>query len=326
MTFDKVKHVAWMGIKLAVTGATIAALAFAFGVFDPDLQVQESEADIFVLDIADPTPRTKFVEALDVLGHSKPRPFDLNGNTVFFSSKQTEDPPLMVMEDYQRTFRDQGLNKDVYLDINEENQDDIMLAGMTGGMVPMMVTDEYIMLGGMETASEVRSTDDLMKLDKTHDKTKPYEIFKSYKSVEIFKTPHNTLVSASWSDESFNYDKMFIDSESEDRNVNREVPACPGCVRVTAFEDLSENTYRKDVYVGKRSPTDMARFYDQSMRNRGWEPTEATRAFDTIKQYADFQGDDAILRQYARGHEFLTIMTHPDSIQDHSVVHAVKTN
>ena len=326
MTYDNLKSIGWATIKLGFTGATVAALAFAFGVFDSELEVKESQADIFALDIADPTPRTKFVESLDLLGHNKPRPFDLNGNTVFFSSKQSKDDPLRVMQDYQQVFYDQGINPEVYMDINDDNQDNVMLSGMNGGIVPMFVTDEYIMLGGMETAKDVKNTTELRDLNKTLDKEKPYELFKSYKAIEIFKTPHNTLVSASWSDESFDYDKMYMDSEAEDRNVNTEVPACPGCLRVTAFEDLSDNNYRSDVYLGKNSPRKMVRFYDQSMRARGWEPTEASATLEKIKQYADFAGDDSVMRQYARGPEFMTVMAHPSGEDGKSIVHTVQGN
>lgn len=311
--------------KCAGAGGLIFAIAFGFGVFDPDLEVQSSDADILALDFAKRTPVEKFEGALDDLGHRDPRPFNMNGNVVFFSSLETEEEPLAVMERYQRQFYESGLNSEPFYEVNDKNSEKIILEGHQGGIVPMHIDPNHIILGGMEMAEKVVDHDDLEQAFKKHNLEEPWKLYKGYRNIEITKTERNTLVTASWSHNDFDYEKMMLGNEAEDQNASADIPGCIGCVRVNSFEDLDgDSAYRNDVYLGRSSPRDMSLFYDRALARRGWEPTEATGAFDKVRQYADFQGQDSIMRRYARGNEFITVIAYPDKRDDISVVHAVK--
>lgn len=322
---SKIGNAIWTTAKLAVTGATIAAIAIGFGIFDSNLEVQDSEADIVSFDFAEREPVQKFEDSLDDLGHPDPRPFNLNGNTVYFSSIETTEEPKQVMERYLREFYEEGLNSRPEYAPNAETGDAVILDGQAGGIVPMFVSNDQVILGGMELAKDWETADDLRAIFRDHDKDAPWKLWKGYRNIEISRTDRKTLVSASWSRNDFDYEKMMMGNESEDQNVSTEVPGCIGCVRVNSFEDLSASSnYRNDIYMGASPPEELSRFYDQALSSRGWEPTEATIAFDRVRQYADFKGEDAIMRRYARGLERMTVMSYRDQVDDASVVHTIR--
>lgn len=313
----------WTVGKLGVTGAVIAGIAFAFGVINPNLTVSESDADILSFGRREVTPTEKFTSSMDDLGHSKPQTFNLNGNVVYFSTRLHEESPMEVMEQYQRKFVEKGLSPRPF-DPIEDDVDLAMLTAMNGGIVPIFATEDKVFMGGMIPKIPTKTADELAGLNEKFKGIPPWEMFKGFHNVEITKSGSGTVATSSWSDENFDYNKMLPGNRAMDQNVDPEIPSCPGCMRLSSFEDLDkEQTFRNNVYEATQSVDSLARFYDQSLTARGWEMTESSRVMEKMREFADFKGKDGIQRQYQKNGQIVTILTHPSGDGVTATAHTV---
>lgn len=312
--------------KMTVAGAIVATIAFGFGVFDETASVPASNADIFAMDFADRTSTEKFVASLEELGHNRPEVYNLNGNTVFFSSAFHEQEPRAVMEKYQREFHEQGLNPELFLEVNDANSDRMMKTALSGGVVPMMISEDNILLGGVVSVGDTRTEEDLVRNFEANKGKAPWKLFDAHRYVEINRDGGRTLVTSSWSDKGFDYEKMIPGSRAAGANTDPDVPACPGCVRLTSFSDEGEGHYRNNVYFGVSDVRSQADFYDQAMRARGWEQTETSRVMGTMSQYVEFDGQDGIMREYIRDGEMMQVMALPDPNGEGAITHTVITD
>ncbi|MEZ4460812.1 MAG: hypothetical protein R3E66_13990 [bacterium] len=312
--------------KLALSGATVAAIAFAFGVFDHTGEVATSDADILALNFGDRTSTEKFVAGLKELGHDAPQVYNLNGNQVFFSSAIQDGEPLEVMERYQREFYEQGLNPAIYTDINDDNADEMFKTSVSGGVVPLVVSPDNILLGGMESTGPTKTYDDLMKNFEKNKGKAPWKLFDAHRYIEINRDGEKTLVTSSWSDKGFDYAKMIPGAKITDTNTDVEVPSCPGCLRLTNFSDQGgKSTYRNNVFWGTADVAQQAKFYDQAMLARGWEPTESTQIMDKLNGLVEFEGQDGVMREYVRNGEHMQVLALPDP-QGGTMTHTVVTD
>lgn len=307
------QHLLKTTFKLLLTGAMIAAIAFSFGVFTTDAEVKRSEADILALDFAPAQPHEKLSSSLDKLGHPEPWPLEINGNTVYFSSKVHRDEPKRVMSDYLRTFYDQGVNRQDYSTEYGEDVKTIGLDAFTGGVVPILVDDDNIVLGGMSVGGQADTSDDLRAIWDAHDPEHFEEMFSGFRHIQIDRDGPETLVSSVWSDEEFDYKKMNFGGREGDANASAEFPSCPGCIRLNSFESLdSDRPYESASFLGAgRSLLEAQDFYDRALRKRGWEPTEASSTMEKVRQHVNFQGKhEARMLQYAREGKFMTVIVH----------------
>jgi hypothetical protein len=160
--------------RLALTLGTIGAIGWGFVALNPPdsngdatIGVQESSADIFSMSFAERTSTQKFQAALDDLGHEKPRVYDYNGNTVMFSTNLKRGTIDQVFRDYMQEFADQGLNPFVFQhNVDPQNKKDVraMLdASVSGGVIPWVVRDDYMALGGAVLDAKIRDQEDLHK-------------------------------------------------------------------------------------------------------------------------------------------------------------------
>lgn len=151
--------------RIALTGATICGIGFAFVALNPSekdgapsLEVKESNADIFAMSFAERTSTQKFQAALENLGHETPRVYDLNGNTVMFSVNQKRGSIDDIVGEYMRAFAEEGVNPEI-IDPQTENgtaaHKRAIEAGVNGGVLPWVVNDDYMSMGGavMDVAS-----------------------------------------------------------------------------------------------------------------------------------------------------------------------------
>lgn len=310
--------------KIASAGATVAAIAFALGVFDETARVPTSEADILALNFAERTSTEKFVAGLKELGHNRPEVYSLNGNTVYFSSAMYNQEPLEVMEMYEREFYEQGLNPRIYRGITDENADEMFKTALSGGVVPMMISPDNILLGGVESTGPTKTEEDLMNNFKRNTGKAPWRLFDAHRYIEINRDGEKTLVTSSWSDKGFDYEKMIPGARVSDANTDVEVPACPGCVRLTNFENRSSGSaYRNNVFWGESDTRQQVQFYDRALLARGWEPTESARVMDQLADLVQFQGQDGIMREYVRNGEHMQVLALPDTEGVGSVTHTV---
>lgn len=313
--------------KITFTGATVAAIAFGFGVFDQGIEVPESQADILSMDFADRTSTEKFVAGLQDLGHNAPEVYNLNGNTVFFSSAIHKEEPLVVMEKYEREFYEQGLNPEIFSGVTDENADRMFKTSLSGGVVPMVISPDSILLGGVESTGPTKTEEDLVNNFNNNKGKAPWKLFDAHKYVEINRDGENTLVTSSWSDKGFDYEKMIPGAKVADVNTDAEVPACPGCVRLTNFEDLGgEKAYRNNVFVGSADASQQVQFYDRALVGRGWEETESSVVMEKLRGLVEFQGQEAQMREYSRNGQFMQVIALPDSESNQTITHTVMSD
>lgn len=143
--------------KLGITAAAVVGIGWGFIALNPPddkgtptIGVQETNADIFTTTFAEPTNTQKFTEALDRLGHEKPRTYDYNGNTVFFSTNFVRKAPPEVLREYQLEFVNQGVNPEVFsLDnLTSERRARMEDASLEGGIIPWEVSNGHFTMGG----------------------------------------------------------------------------------------------------------------------------------------------------------------------------------
>lgn len=314
--------------KLALAGATICAIGWAVAVFEPDFSVQESQADILDMSFIRLSNSAKFARGLDNLGHDEPQSFSINGNVVHFSVNYSRKHPRELMKDYQEEFVRQGLNDKVWTDETARGTgNQMLLDGMTGGLVPTARRPgmDYVAMGGVIPANDATDEEGLLELGGSDDPDHR-KVFKGHHFVEMFwdREKLRSTVTASWSDENFDYLKMIGAKPAEgDADVDVEVPACPSCSRISRIRDLDPNrSYSSNVYAGTKSQVELMSFYRKAMIGRGWVETGSSTTFNAMRPYIEFQGDEASFLQFAKGNRFLTVVGYPRK-DGKTVVHTV---
>ncbi|MFU8805522.1 MAG: hypothetical protein ACNA8W_17045, partial [Bradymonadaceae bacterium] len=298
--------------KLVFCGAGIAAIGWGVGVFGPTGQVAESHADITWLSPAPRTSTAAFQKGLQRLGHKAPQVFDLNGNTIQFSVAYSDRSPQDVMRDYQEEFVRQGINSRVFLDVVGD-QDEMMTTVLGGGIIPLSISKEAIVMGGMVTQNREKTKGELKALLEAEDD--PHNVFRGHRHIEISRQENEarTTIVSTWSDEDFDYGKMVPGKATSPSGADPVVPACLGCTRLSRFEDLDRSkTHVSSVFAGSMGVDETRRFYDQAMRSRGWEPTDTHHAMATVTEHVEGPPAHGQMLQYVRDGQFLTIVVLPD--------------
>ncbi|MFP4598977.1 MAG: hypothetical protein ACLFVJ_12040 [Persicimonas sp.] len=315
--------------KMVGTAALIAAIAWTVGVIQPDGSIGESQADILDVSFLKLSNSAKVAHALQQLGHDEPQSLNINGNVVHFSVNHEKKRPDQLMREYQEEFVRQGLNTRVWDNHNTRgNTDEMILEGMTGGVIPIESTPEHVALGGVVTANDAEDDEQLLEMAK--DSTPANEVFKGHQFIEMYwdRSKRASTVTATWSDEKFDYGKMLAgaDSQQKDIDVDPLVPACPGCTRLSRVRDLDPSReYSSNSYASTRAQREMVGFYRDAMTKRGWEETDSSLVLDTIRPNVRHVGDEATLMQFSKGARFLTVMAYPDK-DGRTTVHTVMSD
>ena len=307
----KILPIVWKFLKITIAGAIVFSIAFAFGVFDEQIEVPEIKADIF--DFGKQTNTAKFVNSLKSLGHESPRPFDLNGNVVYFSNKRYLDDPRMIMTRYQDEFKAEGINSKRWMHTND-NSGEFLKASMSGEIVPLSIEDDYVSMGGMLTRGDIEKDEDFNKIIETAVKG-PAALFRGHRFIEIKKNSNGqgSEAIAMFSGEDFDFKKMKPGYDGPGAEPDVEFPSCPGCTRLTRFADLrSDSPYRINSFQTRRSMDGTSKFYIDSMARRGWTMTETTSMFRKLKKHVGFEGDDAQQLQFSKNGEFMTVLLYPN--------------
>ncbi|MFU8802222.1 MAG: hypothetical protein ACNA8W_00295 [Bradymonadaceae bacterium] len=311
--------------KVIVAGATIFAIAFALGVVDNRGEVPEVEADIFDLFGGGPRNKTQaFGKALENKGHDKPQVYQVNGNTVYFSAVQDKASPRRLLEEYQLEFVRLGLNDQAYTSLEGDEDEARLLTGMTGGVVPHIISPSYITMGGVVTRERAATSEDLLKELGAGDHNEN-TLFRGHRWMEIFREPDSpyTTVIASWSDEEFVYSRMIPElGERDGHDVDMVVPSCPGCLRLNRFVDVgaTPSSHVTNIFETTHSPEQVRSFYEWAMGARGWQPASDTDVFDELRNEVEFEGDQMQVVQFHKDDERLEILIHPSGMR-HTTVH-----
>lgn len=330
------KQMLFLTGKLALAGAIICAIGWVVAVYQPDGTVRESEADILDLSVLELSEGARFARGLDKLGHDEPQTFDINGNVVNFSVNYSSKRPLQLAKEYQEEFVYQGLNKKVWEPGTTFGSDpEMQEAAMTGGIVPLHVTDNEAVLGGVTPAGDVDSADELSRLIGSDDPDER-KIFTGHRVIKMMWDAKKlrSTVTATWGDEDFDYRKMLghvVPSNDKKKartglSVDTEVPACPGCSRINRVRDLDPSRqYSSNIFTGTHSEAKTLDFYRRAMTSRGWRETDSSRTFNAARPYIEFEGDEASMIQFAKNARFLTVIGFPDA-NGRTVVHTTVTD
>lgn len=291
---------------LKITGAALViwAVGWAVVVLDSHGTVSDSQADIVDFGFGPASPHQRFGKALERLGHDEPQALELNGNTVYFSVNYAKQPPRQLMERYQREFVAQRVNDRAYgaPEADRGNDDDErMSTALTGGVVPQLVSRDYVTMGGMTMNGE--PTDSLEVIRRYRPDFNEAQMFSGHRYIEMFNQPgrRGTTVLASWSDDEFDYAKMVPGQQREGLSVDVDVPACPGCTRVNRLRDLDRDRfYEANIFVTSRPHEQLEQFYQSALARRGWRQRSSNASLSNIQNTVDFTSDDSTVVSFDR--------------------------
>lgn len=315
------------GAKIIGCAMTIAAMAMVFTIFGSSGTVTESHADVSWLSHFEQSKSEKFTKALDNMGHSDAERYDLNGNTVFFSNRATNKSPRQVMAEYQEEFQRQGLNDRVYLDVSSDERQARNKTALTGGLIPLAITDHHIALGGVITSND--ADDDSELIDNYHDAEKDSDLFRAHRYIEISRSPESrhTSIIATWSDEEFDYERMVPGSRAEGQGFDTTIMPCPNCTRLTRFaDDNRRNTQHVDLsFIGPRSVDETRQFYARTLTGEGWEREDIDAPLRELEQWIDLSRAAGQTDVYRRGGEELKLTFIVDRISGETLTMASLT-
>lgn len=332
-------------IKISAAGATIFAIGVAMVVLQPTVEepVAQADADIAAFNFAPKSQQQRFVDTLREQGMERPRAYDHNGNKMFFSTATTKESPRQVLERFQRGFVENGVNESVHLSpafpdfdsngflqaydkknkveltrLAKENQlRTSHLNDYIGGVVPMMVGDDHVVMAGASTQNQsdnfvewYNEIDENRKERPKGATADPTFGVNAMRFVEAFREGSSTRVLAIWSDEDYQAGKIV--DRGEDLNVDPELPSCPGCKRLYNVTGETEVDYSTAAYAsGGHTVEDIAAFYDRVLRQKGWELSDTAKVMDTFERTGIKPRTDGKMVQYARGGDFLTLVAWP---------------
>ena len=333
---DLIANAMWGTVKLGIAGATICAIGWAFLTFGPEGEVQESQADIHDLALLAPLDNTqRFVKALDNLGHEKPRIYNYNGTQVYFSTRASDKKPRALIREYQEAFVEEGVNEKVYdvrVDLDAlaakgedaiQKEADARVKAMLNGEVQVIYHDDnrVIMASALLDRSKAPPTKVTPKQDGTAELDFDFkEVFTAHRYIEATWHPvrKETVVTASWGDESFDIEKTLPTSQQDPTTrmqnaaTDLDVPSCLGCERVTRFAtDANDKPYVFQVFDSPQNKDQVADFYRKAMTGRGWQESKHAKHLENFSfEHADEVEGGKVL-QFKRGIQNVTLTIHP---------------
>ncbi len=302
-------------LKIGCAAVVICLIGFSIAVFEKDGTVAESQADVFDFSFGQKPNQVRFHESLESMGHPEPQVFDLNGNLIHFSVNYLPYDPPEIMRRYQETFVHKGLNDRIYDTVDSQSYTESLEARMTGGITPVEIGPQRIIMAGMLTHNRALDVDDL-----TGDllQVRDMDRFRGYRWIEILREPgaDQSTVLASWSDEDFSYEKMLPEYNNRPgihgRSVDPDVPSCPGCTRVNHFADKKDSRgYRSNIFVTSMGREQMVSFYHRAMIQRGWQETEFQQAQEKLQRSIPYSGDKMKKLSFEDGERHLKIFVFP---------------
>lgn len=284
----KMKPLALKFAKCALTALIVAGIALALVSLGEDAEVPSTQADIVTGLFAPATKTARFADALGAMGHPEPLALDLNGNRVFFSSKEIEGSPEAALCEYQQEFVRQELNAEAFCDLGFGQHWQRKRASFSGGVVPMLITPEHVLMSGVEQRDGRDSSAEL--LAGAASARQMAEVFGPYRVVEILQEEgaKKATALAMWSDESFDYAKMFpVKGRQARQAVDPQVPICTGCLLVNSLGDAAAaGVYQTYTFTATQSPLQVGTFYQEQLKASGWDKAGHSPYYDLINQAA----------------------------------------
>lgn len=292
-------------LKLAISGAIVAAIAAIFLVISDDGTVPEAQADLTDLVPGGPDDHLRFERVLKRAG-LQPRPFDHNGNIVKFAVGETNLSPLDLMEYFQREFQREGINSEHYTEsiltnpateaeateyLTTQASAERSEAMLRGEIVPLFIDEDMVTMGSfipkmkaqdMREAAEkwIPRADGSIHLD---------DNMGGFRTIEARRDPETGLstVTATWSDRGFDAHKANGTARVVGASPDTEIPVCPGCIRYNRLKGLSrEDPYVLNQIVSQGSVDTNHQFYTSALSRRGWVTSETEQALSMMSDHA----------------------------------------
>lgn len=162
-------------LKIGVTFAIVLTVAGSVVTLSPSsdekVGVNSSRADILWMTESARSNTERFASALDDLGHSAPRVYDVNGNTLYSSERVSRKSPAQILRAYQHEFVEQGVNSRAHttsrrtLAALEQTEsvrkriDAISEAAMNGEIVPTSTARNVVSMSGVLLETKAGSSD-----------------------------------------------------------------------------------------------------------------------------------------------------------------------
>lgn len=299
--------------KLALTLAIISGVGVFVVASDPQGRVAESQADIVAV-VPNPMSDTeRFREALGNLGHEPAQVYELNGNRIFFSVNRLHDSPQKVLRTYQAEFVAQGLNSQAFTTLSMAEMASRKRTSFSGGIVPLKLSPNHIIMGGVRTRGGSKSTPELV--GEFSARKTPAQLFNAFRWIEITRPQANgrTTVTATWSDENFDYQAMFPrPDEPQHRDVDERIPICPKCLKVNQFSDQGRpGTHETYVFTTPLSQYQLRTFYRDQLEKRGWQLDERSRWLDELSPHLDLEAIQMDRLEFRRADDSLELAIYP---------------
>lgn len=328
-----IRNLATLSLKLTLSGAVIAAIAGLFLVISDDGQVPEAQADVTNL-----IPRTlaqhqNFDRVIKRAG-LEPRPYDHNGNNVFFAAGESEMAPQELLTYFQDEFKRHGINSEIYTeplltfpDTMEEAQANLLdpengprnHALLNGEIVPFHVSPEMVSMGGILPHVKTEGPEDLLHDWIPNDDGIPdiRTNARGYRFIEARLDPDSgrSVVTAAYSDSYYDFNKA-LDPEAPGVTVDPEVPGCIGCQRLNRLQGLSgHDPFTLNHYISPNSAANTQQNYQAAMRNRGWRPTQGDQILEALRDHVPELRDHAqYMINFERDGEFVSFVINDESM------------
>ena len=293
--------------KLAAAGASLVAIAALILFASPhpeDAGVQSAQADLIDVFSRDARSPSAFSDLMIDEG-LRPRPFDYNGNVVYFATKRSHVGLEQGLEHWQRLFVERGINARVHergfteLDTSEQAAPQVelkrraALAGeyLSGEIMPTYRSERFISMAGLvpkkrglkvtpETLHEKWAANAKGQID-------PMDHTEGFRYIDMtLEDDGTTTTTAVWADKQFDAHKIMPDYAGLDVSVDRDVPACIGCSRTFRLEGLDKNNdpFITNQYDSSERPEELHQFYHHALTRRGWTPSASEAPLDKLSQ------------------------------------------
>lgn len=330
--------------KIAVCAALVAAIGGAIALVGGE----DARADIAALDWVPLDKHERFVDTLRRRGMSRPRSYDWNGNTVYFSTKTTDRRPMQVLRSMQDAFVMEGVNKRTYLRAPFGSQmtggprafrtgSDAYAELLDGGMIPMAVGRDRVVMTGVELRDGAAMPEVLDAM--LADRSRVAQMVRRLRYVEAYRTrdSRKTVVNAVWSDGDLDMRRFTPNSSAAGAagpSPPLDLPICPGCERKRRFAgEGGEAGWIDTIVHGSLSARSAYDFYLRELTGRGWQTSQSQRLLGAVAQRGLGPFLEPILEPngaeyflaFARGDEHLQVLVSRAPDARHTTIHLMRS-
>lgn len=334
------KRRAFTFVKLLLAGATVFGIGSLLVVRGINGDIAEAEADISTFTTTQALYDGNYGKVVESSG-LKPRPYEMNGNQVFFAVGYVKESPQDVLEFYQEKFVEAGINERKFMEVPEGkfnrtigdlankprlSEDELAYnrALLTGGVVPISERPGYVAMGGMVPKGAYNNDLDEIIADWSANEGDVDRPMGGFRFIDAQQWPNQigSRVTSVWADEGFDAAKMNDPAKNAGPPV-LETPVCIGCAVGMQMRSLDKSErYRIGHFYATRGKSDVVSFYDKAMLGRGFESGDAHKAIEYARNYLGTEVPDGNILQFKKGgtESLIAIFDDPRTLETSVVV------